>query len=171
MKTLINMLVVGMISFLSFAQQSNNQRSLVELDNVVVAEVNTSYLSAVQNQNTPKEVALLQRIAAQYDVRSNSDFYKDVTTDTFEVVFKNSKGFINIFYDASGTIDASYERFRDVMLPRAIQHKIYNSHQGWNMTGNLYASAYEDGDLIDCSYKIKLEKGDDKKRIVIHALK
>ena len=169
MKTSISMLVVGLISFLSFAQAPNNQGSLVELDNVVVTAINTSYLTAVQNQDTPKEVALLQQEAAQYDVQSIPSFSKDVTTDdTFEIVFKNSKGFLNAFYDASGTIDASYERFRDIMLPRSIQRKIFDSHQGWTMTGNLYASAYEGGDLINRSYKIQLEKGDDKKRIMIH---
>ena len=170
MKTLVSMLVVGMITFLSFAQEPNNQRSMVELENVVVTAINTSYLTAVQNQDTPKEVARLQQAAAQYDVQATSSFSKDVTTDTFEMVFKNSKGFLNAFYDASGTIEASYERFRDILLPKTIQRKILDSHQGWTMTGNLYASAYEDGDLKNRSYKIQLEKGDEKKRIVIHAL-
>ncbi|NNK55596.1 MAG: hypothetical protein HKO97_13630 [Flavobacteriaceae bacterium] len=168
MKTFISMLVVGMISFLSFAQESHNQTSMVELEDVVVLAVNTSYLATVQDENTPKEVTLLQRDAANFDIRSNPDFSEDVTTDTFEMVFRNSKGSIDTFYNKHGKIEASYERFRNILLPRAIQRQLYQSHQGWTMTGNLYASAYENDDLIDRSYKIQLEKGDDKKSVVIH---
>ena len=168
MKTLVSMLVVGMISFLSFAQEPNNQTQLIELDKVVVSTVNTNYLAAVQDQNTPKEVVSLQRDAAQYDVCSNKEYDSDVKNETFEMVFKNSNGSINAFYNAFGDIESAYERFRDILLPRSVQRELYQSHKDWTMTGNLYTSAYEGDDLKNRSYKIQLKKGDDKKNVVIH---
>lgn len=171
MKTLMSMLVLGMISFLSFAQEPNNETSLVELEDVVVSALNTSYLASVQDENTPREVAALQKQAAQYDVRSNIDFSEDVKTDTFEMVFENSKGSINTFYDNRGQIASAYERFRDILLPRTIQQELVQAHKNWTMVGNLYASAYEGEDLIDRSYKIKLQKGGENKSIVIHVQK
>lgn len=167
MRTLVSILAVG-ITFLSYSQEPNNQAPLVELDNVVVSTVNANYLAAVQDQNTPQEVALLQKEAAIYDVRTSKEFDSDVKNETFEMVFKNSKGSINAFYDASGGIESAYERFRNILLPRAIQLQLYQSHKDWTMMGNLYASSYEGSDHADRSYKIQLEKGDDKKNVVIH---
>ena len=171
MKNLVNMLLAGMISFLSYAQEPNNQNPMVELDDVVVSTVNTSYLATVQDENTPKEVAILQRDAANFDVRSDPGFSDDIKGDSFEIVFKNARGSIDTFYNSFGKIEAAYERFRNILLPQAIQRELYQSHQGWIMTGNLYASAYEGDDLIDRSYKVQLEKGDEKKSVVFHLKK
>jgi hypothetical protein len=170
MKTLATIFALG-ITFLCYAQEPNNQAPLVELDKVVLSTVNANYLAAVQDQNTPQEVTLLQKEAARYDVRTSKDFDSDVKNKTFEMVFKNSNGSINAFYNAFGGIESAYERFRDILLPRSVQRELYQSYKEWTMTGNLYASAYEGGDLIDRSYRIQLEKGDDKKSIVIHTQK
>jgi Ca2+-binding RTX toxin-like protein len=167
MKTLVSILAVG-ITFLSYSQEPNNQTPLVELDNVVVSTVNSNYLAAVQDQNTPQEVALLQKQAAIYDVRTSKEFDSNIKNETFEMIFKNSNGSINAFYNASGGIESAYERFRNILLPRSVQRELYQSHKDWNMVGNQYASSYEGNDLIDRSYKIKLEKGNDKKNVVIH---
>lgn len=167
MKTLVSILAVG-ITFLSYSQAPIDQAPLVELDNVVVSTVNSSYLAAVQDQNTPQEVALLQKQAAIYDVRSSKEFDSEVKNATFEMVFKNSKGSINAFYDASGEIESAYGRFRNILLPRSVQRQLYLSNKDWTMVGNLYASSYEGIDLMDRSFKIQLQKGDDKKNVVIH---
>ena len=166
MKTLVSILAVG-ITFLSYSQEPYNQTQLVELDNVVVSTVNADYLAAVQDQNTPQEVAMLQKEAAISDVRTSKEFDSKVKNETFEMIFKNSKGSINAFYNSSGGIESAYGRFRNILLPRAIQRQLYQSHKDWNMVGNLYVSRYEGNDHTDRSYKIQLEKGDDKKNVVI----
>jgi len=167
MKTLITIIALG-ITFLSYSQEPNNQSPLIELEDVNVSAVNSSYLTTVQDTNTPQEVVLLQREAARFDVRSTSEFSEDVLIGSFEMVFKNAKGSIDTFYDNNGKITSAYERFRNIQLPRAIQRELYQEHKGWAMTANLYASAYEGDHLIDRSYKIQLERGDTKKSIVIH---
>ncbi|MEL6811141.1 MAG: hypothetical protein AAFP76_07390 [Bacteroidota bacterium] len=168
MKTLVTLLAVGMTSLLGYAQEPGNQGSAVALDKVVVYSLNATYLQGVQDKNTPNEVALLQRKAALYDVRSNKDFSEDHKDETYEMVFKNSKGLIDIFYNSQGKIESAYERFRDVLLPKVIQKQLYQSYKGWTMVGNLYASAYKGDDLIDRSYQIQLRKGEDRKNIVLH---
>ena len=64
MRTLVSILALG-FTFLSYSQEPYNQAQLVELDNVVVSTVNADYLAAVQDQNTPQEVALLQMEAVR----------------------------------------------------------------------------------------------------------
>ena len=111
---------------------------------------------------------MLQTQAAIYDVRTSKEFDSEVKNETFEMIFKNSKGSINAFYNSSGGIESAYERFRNILLPRSVQRQIYESHKDWTMVGNLYASSYEGTNLVNRSYKIKLEKGDDKENLIIH---
>jgi hypothetical protein len=166
MKTLAFIFALG-ITFLSYSQETNNQTTLVELEDVVISTVNANYLATVQDENTPQEVARLEREAAQFDVRTSKEFDSDVKMESFEMIFKNSKGSINAFYNASGKIQSAYERFRNILLPRAVQQQLYQSHKDWSMVGNLYASRYDGNDLIDRSYKIQMVKGDEKKNVVI----
>ncbi len=168
MKKLFNMLVVGMISFLGFSQEPNNSTTMVELDDVTLSNVNATYLATIQDKNVPAAVVLLQQEAANFDVRSSKNFSEEVTTDVFEIVFRNSKGYLNAFYDNTGKIESAYERFKNIALPKTLQHQLYRVHQGWTMTGNLYSSAYEDEILIDRSFKILLKKGNVKKNVVFH---
>jgi len=135
---------------------------------VVVSTVNASYLAAVQDQNTPQEVAFLQKQAVIYDVRTSKEFDSEVKNETFEIIFKTSNGSINAIYNSSGGIESAYERFRNILLPRAVQHQLYQSHKNWTMVGNLYASSYEGNNLIERAYEIQLQKGDDKKNLIIH---
>ena len=166
MKTLVNILVVG-ITFLSYSQEPFNQTQLIELDDVAISTVNANYLMSVQDQNTPHVVAILQKEAAQYDIRTSKGFDSKLKKESFEVIFKNSKGSINAFYTSSGKIQSAYERFSNIMLPRSVQQQMYRSNKDWSMVGNLYVSRYEGDDLLNRSYKILLEKGDDKKKVII----
>lgn len=167
MKLLVSIFAIG-ITFLSYAQGPNNQGYLVELDHTVVAIASTEYLEVVQDQNTPQEVALLQKQVAEYDLRSSKEFDSELRNETSETVFKNSNGSISAFYNASGEIESAYERFRDILLPRAVQQQLYETHKDWTMVGNFYVSSYEGNDLIERSFKIQLQKGDDKKNLTIH---
>lgn len=167
MKTLVTLFALG-ITFLSYSQEPFNQSQLVELEDVAISTVNTNYLRRVQDQNTPNEVAILQKEAAHYDIRSSEGFDSNIKNESFEVIFKNSKGSINAFYTSSGKIQSAYERFNNIKLPRGVQQQMYRANKDWTMVGNSYASRYEGDDLINRSYKILLEKGADKKKVVIH---
>ena len=167
MKILASLFAVG-ISFFSYSQGPNNQEHIVELDHVAVSTANMIYLETVQDQNTPKEVALLQKQAAIYDVRTSREFDPELRNEASETIFKNSKGAISAFYNSAGEIVSTYERFKDILLPRTVQQQLYKSHKDWVMVGNLYTSNYKGSDLIERSYKIRLQKGDDKKSQTIH---
>lgn len=168
MKTLVSILVVGMISFQSFAQESNIKNPYIELENVIVTTINTKYLSVVVDKNTPNAVASLQQLAANYDVKDNPKFSEDVINDTFEMAFRNAKGYINALYNSKGKIEAAYGRFRNIPLPKEIQKQLYQANKGWTVTGTIFSSAYEEDIQNDRSYKVHLEKGNHKKSKVIH---
>ena len=165
MKTIATTLFALGFIFLSNAQVINDQASIIKLEDVLLAK-NSAYLSAVQDSDTPRTVALLQKEAAGYDVCADKAFDRKETT-TFEMLFKNNHGKINAFYNSEGKITATNESFRNISLPKVMQQDIYRKHANWEMVGNKYTSRYNDNNLIKRQYKLLLKKGNDTKSIVI----
>jgi hypothetical protein len=157
-----------MISFQCFSQEPNAQNPFIELEDVVVSAVNSKYFSSVQDVNTPEVVASLQQLAANYDVKYNPYFSEDALNDVFEVAFRNPKGYITALYNNRGKIEAAYGRFRNIPLTKEIQKRLYQSNQGWTLTGTIFSSAYEENNRYDRSYKVHLKKGNYKKSVVIN---
>ncbi|MCW5519443.1 hypothetical protein J1N09_06315 [Aureitalea sp. L0-47] len=164
MRTLITIFALG-FAFLAYAQDPD-PLTRYELEDVVVT-ANSAYLATVQDENTPAVARMLQKQAATYDVRSNKEFDKNVA-DYFEMVFKNNSGNIDAYYDNKGRIVAASEFFKDVQLPAKVRDEVFKGNDEWKMTSNRYSSSYNDTDLVRRTYKIKLEKGDHKKDVVIH---
>ena len=74
-KVVLGMFVFGLTS-LGFSQETNEEISTVELEDVTVLSANANYLTSVGGENTPKIVRELQVKAASYDVTANADFDK-----------------------------------------------------------------------------------------------
>lgn len=159
MRTLVTILVLS-ITLFTYAQET------VTLKDVYLS-ANVDYLTAVQNDNTPDAVKLLQNQVAAYDVQSSSEYVKN-TPGPFEIVFKNSSGKIDAFYDSKGTIVAANERFRNIKLPYDVRDQVFMTNSEWTMVENQYTSAYADNNVVKRAYKIKLRKGDRKKDVVIN---
>ena len=167
MRTLVSILVFG-ITFLTYSQENQNQTSVLELDDVLVS-ANAAYLNNVQDENTPATVKQLQQEVVTYNVRDNKDF--DATSDEpYEMIFKNASGMINAFYDSSGQVVATYEKFKDILLPNEIRDRVFRENSLWKMIGNQYRSTYSDNNLIKRTFKIQLQNGDHKKDIVINLI-
>ena len=159
MRTLVTILAFSFALF-TYAQET------VTLEDVYLT-ANADYLSAVQDNNTPDAVKLLQTKVATYDVRSNSEFDQNAG-GPFEMVFKNSRGKIDAFYNSSGAVVATLEKFMNIRLPYDIRNQVFKANSDWTMVENQYTSAYSDNNLIKRSYKIKLRKGDHNKDVVIN---
>jgi G3E family GTPase len=165
MRTLVYIFVLS-LTVLSTTHAQRTTETQLELDDVIIT-TNTTYLTEVQDTNTPTVVAQLQKEAAVYDVSNSKGFDKQVR-ETFEMVFRNNKGSIDAFYNSSGEIVSALENFRDVLLPGKVRDQVFKENENWQMTGNQYTSSYSAGDLIKRTYKIKLRNGNHKKDVVIN---
>jgi hypothetical protein len=104
---------------------------------------------------------------AVYDVTQNAKFDNKMK-ESFEVVFKATNGTIKAQYNRDGKILSARESFKNVVLPTEVRERAFQGNDGWVMSGNRYASLYENNDLINKFYKIKLRKGANKKNLVIN---
>lgn len=153
--------VVFGIFFLGFASLTYSQE--VVLEGVTVTSPNFSYLSSVQDENTPANVAVLERKVASFNLQESPVFNK--IDKAYEVFFSNSKGRIVATYDDEGKILSSFEKFEDVVLPTSIRNTIYQSYPDWKMNSNTYVVSYYHDKSVKKTYHFQILKNDTKKNL------
>src|SRR4029079_11351922 len=96
---------------LLFSSPLLSQQTLPE---VTVTGVKYKYLNAVGQNEVSQPVKMLQRRAAEYDVKSAS-FYEE-EYDTYFVSFYIPQGQILASYDSDGKLLSTAEKYKDVNL-------------------------------------------------------
>lgn len=155
MKNLVmGLLVFGMTTQL-FSQNNENFKT-IELDEINILALNSTYVNRVIDRNSAQTVQQLERKAAAFDVTVSDIFSEEF--DTYEVNFENQHGRITATYDVDGEIMRSFEKFKDVKLPIAVSKSLAEKFPGWHVAKTTYLVNYKyDGDLTRV-YKISLQK-------------
>lgn len=87
--------------------------------------------------------------------------------DGIQVSFINSKGLLKATFDKEGNLVRTYQKFKNIPLPRDIREQVYNDYKGWSMTKNKYVASGK-GDMIQKEkYRIRLKNGSKNKSIKI----
>lgn len=87
--------------------------------------------------------------------------------DSYEVSFVSRKGFLKADFDRDGNLVKSHSRLKNVLLPGKLREDLYRDHEGWVMTGNIHITGGRNGIIGKDYYKINLENGKDRQRIVL----
>ncbi len=85
--------------------------------------------------------------------------------DEVEVKFKTRKGFLLATYDANGDLKETFQKFKNIPLPRSVWSEIYNDNLGWSMASNIYIASGRQNNLDHQKYKVKLVNGKEVKRV------
>ena len=164
MKAIVfGMFLIGLTS-LGFSQENANGIQTVELDAITVS-ANADYIKTVNDESTPDVVKELHLKAASFDAKSAPGFNAS-KKNPYEAVFKASNGNLIAFYGPSGAILSSQARFSNVTLPNSVRERAFADKDGWKMTANQFMSTYVDSEVIKQRYKIKLENGNQSKRLI-----
>jgi hypothetical protein len=152
MKTL-KLITLCCLSILGFA---NNSFSQITLPEVRVLSLNYKYLKSVYDSSAAQPVKLLERRAASFDLK-NSEFYEE-ESDSYFISFYLPEGQILAFYDNTGKMIHSAEKFKNVALPRVVQVAVANKYPGWAIAKDIYLVNYvSDGNESKKVYKLILE--------------
>ncbi|WP_274476195.1 hypothetical protein [Mangrovimonas aestuarii] len=141
---------------------------VISSDNIAVNSVNLDYIHKAVDDDTPTRVRDLEGHAARFDITEADEY--DSKFDAYEVIFKEDnggEGRVVATYDSEGKILKSYERFTNLMLPRAILSKVTREYPGWVIYKDTYLVSYYHGEDIDKVYKIQIKKGDERKNLKI----
>ena len=89
--------------------------------------------------------------------------------ENYEVSFITQKGVLKADFDKEGNLVKSTSRFKNILLPTVVRHDLYRNYKGWAMTKNIHIYLSKKGTVEKNYYKINLENGKDRKRIIVQA--
>jgi hypothetical protein len=155
MKQVKRLLLLGIL-IAGFAAHSiaQDEKTLPEVK--VIANT-YKYLRAVDNKDMPPPVKLLERKAAEFDIK-NSEYYDDDNV-TYYVSFYLPEGFVLAVYDQDGKLLRTAERYKNIALPPAITKAVGKRYPNWSISKDVYLVTYEDASGAKRDYKLILQNG------------
>lgn len=133
------------------------------LPEVTVTAVRYKYLRAVDSKDLAQPVKLLEKMAAEYDVRK-SDYYED-EYDTYFISFYIPEGEVLAVYDQNGKLLRTAEKFRSIALPKVVAEAVARRFPGWTIADDVYLVNYKEDRNVKKVYKIVLENGDKRLKV------
>lgn len=144
----------------------NDQYSVVKKDKkaFITKTLNFNYLTNIKANEASFIVAQLQRLVANFDIKTSS-VYDNTEAATYNVVFKNNQGEIVATYNNEGKILSTVEKYEDVVIPVNLRIAISKQFPSWAFQSNTYLISYTENNGISKKYKIKINKGKHKKTL------
>ena len=144
----------------------NDQYSVVKKDKkaFITKTLNFNYLTNIKANEASFIVAQLQRLVANFDIKTSS-VYDNSEAATYNVVFKNNQGEIVATYNNEGKILSTVEKYEDVVIPVNLRIAISKQFPSWAFQINTYLISYTENNGISKKYKIKINKGKHKKTL------
>lgn len=139
---------------------AQNEETLPE---VKVSAKTYKYLRAVDNREAAKPVKLLEKTAAEYDIK-NAEFYND-ENDTYYISFYLPEGYLLAVYDQDGTLLRTAERYKNVLLPAAVTRAVADRYPKWSISKDIYLVNYREETGAKKEYKLVLENGNKRLRV------
>ncbi len=161
-KLIIGLMALGLTN-LCFSQVDSNGIAEVELEGVVITAPNYDYLNEVLDKDASEKVKDLQMEVATFNIKNLENYNPEV--EEYQVIFNRSNGKVIAVYDKNGDIESSFERYRNVIVPRRVLTKIYMDHYGWELIKDTYQVSYKKDKDVKKVYKVHLLKGDLKKSL------
>ena len=165
MKKLMNVLIVLGVTSLGFSQNTNGKIKREILNDIVINNVNFSYLEKVQDSTTAKFVKLLEKEASMYNVKNESEF--DGRNEPFEMIFRGSKGFIIATYDNKGKIIKTDENYKDIRISSALAQSVVKQFPNSSILKVFYAVNYNSQKQVERTYKLKIKQDNITKNLRI----
>lgn len=133
------------------------------LPEVTITAVRYKYLKAVDSKDLAQPVKLLEKRAAEYDVKS-SEFYED-EYDSYFISFFIPDGEILAAYDQDGKLLRTVEKFKNVALPKAVSDAVVKRFPQWTISKDVYQVNYVEEKGATKVYKLLLENGDKRLKV------
>lgn len=156
----IGLFVLGLTNQAIAQTVQEEQFKTIELSEVNIMALNSTYINKVIDKNAAQPVQQLERKAAAFNILVSDIYSKEF--DSYEVKFENEKGRITATYDIDGEIMRSYEKFKDIKLPRSVAETVVQKFPGWAIVNTTYLVNYRLNRDLSREYKIFLEKGNEK---------
>jgi hypothetical protein len=106
---------------------------------------------------------------AYFDINAFIEAVGKDDYDSYDVSFVSKKGILKAIFDRDGKLVRSSSRFKNIRLPEKLRSQLYRDHKGWAMTKNIHITRGSKEILGKNYYKVKLENGNDRKKVIFEA--
>ena len=155
-------LFIGVLIF-GFSLRAFAQEVLPE---ITVKAVHYKYLSAVDHKELAQPVKMVQKMAAEYDVRK-SEYYED-EYDTYFISFVIPQGELLATYDQDGKLLRTAEKYKNISLPSAVTQAVKTKYAGWNIAEDTYLVNFYEKGTATRVYKLTLQNGDKRMKVKLN---
>jgi hypothetical protein len=138
------------------------------LPEIMVKAVRYKYISAVDHKDLATPVKMLEKRAAEFNVR-NADYYEE-DYDTYFVSFYLPEGEILAAYDKDGKLLSTVEKYKDIVLPHNVRVAVVNRFPNWGISNNFYLVEYFQDQGATKVYKLTLQNGDKRMKVKVNSM-
>ncbi|MCH4553470.1 hypothetical protein [Aestuariibaculum lutulentum] len=134
------------------------------------SHLNDEYYNAVAVSADCERINALETLVANFDITKHQ-FYNE-RSNRFEIGFKegdDKSGQITAVFDAEGNLIKSFERFKDIRLPRVVLDAINDEYPGAIIKTNTYIVSYNEDSGTNKIYKVKIDANGNKKSLKINS--
>lgn len=170
MKTFIIILL-----FLGFATPSYSQKEpkpekeegkmdIINLPEIVIKKAGADFSVYVPDQNPDADVRRLEEKFIAYDLGKDYE-----GNETYLVTMSIKSGSLAATYDENGKLIRVVENYKNVILPSEVIYSIYKKYPEWTIVNDKFLYTQNEGDILKKQYNIKIKKGKDVRKLVVHA--
>jgi len=158
-KLMLGLLALGFTTQLMFSQE-------IELAEVSL-DVNSKYLNAIASEDLDINVKNLEKETAFYKLAESGLNMEEY--DSFKVVFEIPEGKIIARYNKECEILNTFEKFKNVQLPRTVLISVSEQYPNWRIVDSFY-KVYYNGETGNAKkqYKVKVENGTKSKQVKLN---
>lgn len=167
MKTfIISLLFLGLTAS-SYSQEKVKKEGVMKVEDlpaVVIKSVGDDFSVYLPDMNADPKVRVLEDSFIAYDLGKNYEGY-----ETYLVYMETKGGTLSATYNENGKLISVVENYKDVKLPSPVIYSVYKAYPGWQIVNDKYLYSQKEGDIIKKQYNLKIKKGNDSRRLTVHA--
>lgn len=170
MKAFIIILLSLGLTTSSYAQDiidkgtKNGVIKVEELPAVVIKSAGADFSVYLPDRNADPTVRALEDSFIAYDLGKNYEGF-----ETYLVYMEIKGGSLSARYDENGKLLRVVENYKNVKLPSPVIFSVYKAYPGWEIVNDKYLYTQEDGDILKKQYNLKIKKGNDSRKLTVHA--
>ncbi|WP_291102473.1 MULTISPECIES: hypothetical protein [unclassified Flavobacterium] len=165
---IIVLLFLGFVSS-SYSQKKTQKEKeegnmeMINLPEIVIKKAGADFSVYIPDQNPDKSVRRIEEKFIAYDLGKDYE-----GSETYLLTMQVKKGTLAATYDEKGKLIRVVENYKNVILPGRVIFSVYKSFPEWTIVNDKFLYSQEEGDIVKKQYNIKIKKGKEVRKLVVH---
>lgn len=145
-------------------EKEEGSMEMIDLPEIVIKKAGADFSVYIPDKNPDKSVRTLQEKFIAYDLGKDYE-----GSETYLLTMKLKKGILAATYNEKGKLIRVVENYKNVVLPSKVIFSVYKRFPEWTIVNDRFLYTQEEGDILKKQYNIKIKKGKEVRRLVVHS--